>query len=109
MEPVTINHMGKSLTLRLVPMNYSDGRIAIQAYDDKDGLAWGVLTVNVPTVRMEDDESAIKDYSENETWAKPVLDVLMERGDCKRIGTLGLPHCIIPLVRWSESIVEAAA
>lgn len=108
MEPVTIDFKGKQLTLDLVAMTYPNGRLAIQAVDASDGIAWGILTVNVPDLTLDENSTAIKDYDENESWASKVLDALIERGDCKRTGTIALPHNTIPVVTWNPWLVVTA-
>ena len=103
MKPVTIKlDNGKDISLDLSIKQYSNGRIAVQATDNRDGIPWGVLTTNVPDALIDDGCSVIKDYSEHQGWVPEVLQILTERGDCKRVGSLALPHCVVPLVRWSD-------
>lgn len=109
MEPVTIDLKGRKFELALIPIFYRDGNIAVQAIDVKDGIAWGVLTVNVPDQDLGgDNRSAIKDYSENEAWAKQVLSTLVDRGDCKIVGTAQAGYATVPVVEWSPSAVTTA-
>jgi len=58
----TVKFMGEDLQISFA--EYSNGRTAIQLVDDEGPFA--VATTNLPDVEMEDDEVAIKDYSENE-------------------------------------------
>ena len=109
MEPVTIDLKGRKFELALIPIFYRDGNIAVQAIDVKDGIAWGVLTVNVPDQDLGgDNRSAIKDYSENEAWAKQVLSTLVDRGECKIVGTAQAGYATVPVVEWSPSAVTTA-
>jgi len=101
MDNVTITIKGKEFELALIPLTYKDGNIAIQAMDTKDGIAWGVLTVNAPHRPLGGpNRSAIKTYSENKSWADQVLTTLVERGDCKVVGEIDLPYDTVPVVEW---------
>ena len=45
---------------------YENGRTALLLLDATDGQPVATASVNIPEVPLEDDEIAIKDYSENE-------------------------------------------
>ena len=50
--------------------------MAIRAICDNE--TWGVLTVNIPEVELEEDEIIVKTYSENKEWATQLIQKLPE-------------------------------
>jgi hypothetical protein len=57
-------------------LHYYNDRTAIQLIDHNDGEIVAMATTNIPEVDLANDEIIIKNYSENETMDK----VLMEAG-----------------------------
>lgn len=55
---------------------YENQRIAIQFTDTEDGSIITMATVNLPDVKIEENEITIKDYSENEG----ILDEMINQG-----------------------------
>jgi len=71
---------------------YSNGRKALQIIDTEDGCPIMVATVNVPEEPLAENETIIKNYSENEG----VLDFLQENkivGQVKREIRIGFVSC----------------
>lgn len=62
---------GSVVNLTLKQRNYTNGRLALEAYED--GEPFAAMSVNVPDESLDPDEMAIKDYGENEG----VLDFLI--------------------------------
>ena len=58
----------------IVFSKYLNDRTAIMLTDVDDGSPVAIASVNLPDTAMDDDEIAIKDYSENEG----ILEVLVE-------------------------------
>ena len=57
-------------------------RTAIQLLDATEGDPVAMATINMPEVKLEENEVIIKDYSENEG----ILDVLISEGIVERTG-----------------------
>lgn len=58
---------GEQLALGVVG-RYPNGRMAIGA-EDKDGCAYGVLSVNLPNAELEKNEFCVKNWSESMEFA----------------------------------------
>lgn len=76
MQKIKVKSFGEIDELTLVENNYTNGRIGIRAICN--GETYGVLTVNVPHVDLENNEIVVKNYSENKEWVPQVLDQLPE-------------------------------
>lgn len=53
---------------------YSNGRVAIQLTQIETHEPVAVATLNLPGVNLEDNETLVKDYSENEGMLKTLMD-----------------------------------
>jgi hypothetical protein len=51
---------------------YSDGKPRIRVVEE-DGSPYGVLTINIPEVDLEEDEILVKTWSENTPMADTIL------------------------------------
>ena len=71
---------------------YENGRLAIVAYDEL-GALFGKLTVNVPDVKLAENEVVVKTYSENEPWAMQAVRAM--------VGKLVPTGRIVPVGRTS--------
>ena len=74
---VSINFLGKKVTLKLVNRTYDNGRIAIEAVTG--GESFGILTVNIPNADLAKDEVCVKVWNENAYWVPQVLSSLKDR------------------------------
>jgi uncharacterized protein (DUF2141 family) len=74
----TVNSFGSSVELSLKVLAYANGRIAIEALDFSDGEPYGMLTLNIPEIELEQDEIIVKTYSENAHWVPQVLENLRQ-------------------------------
>lgn len=74
MPNVEVVHNGTSCDLLV--HRYGSGQIALALRDSSDGERYCTATVNLPTDRMDADEVAVKNYSEN----AGVLDALTAAG-----------------------------
>jgi hypothetical protein len=76
MNTITINFLGKSVTLSFVEHRYRDnGRLALEAVDALTGEPFGMVTVNLDTP-LADNEVCVKVWSENAAWVPQVLEAL---------------------------------
>lgn len=64
---------------------YANKRIAIKLQSTKDGAPWGVLTVNVPDVHLDDGEILVKTWSENKPFRAPALATGLFQDTGKRV------------------------
>jgi len=60
-----------SLTIRLEFYD-SNGRVALVAYQGME--QYGKITANLPNLDLEPNEFFVKTYSENASWAEPLLE-----------------------------------
>jgi len=74
---------------------YVNNRIALKAYDCDDGIPFLVASVNLPTEKIEPDEIAIKDYSENSGVLQHLIDlgVISEPIRYANNGHVEIPIC----------------
>jgi hypothetical protein len=66
-SPYTIS--GRTFNVRLEKAEYNNSAICLQLLNDggdEDGLPFAVCTVYIPHEQLDEDEVAVKDYSENE-------------------------------------------
>lgn len=68
--------LGSPVRMTLMTGEYENGRVAIFACVDFEH--YGKLTVNMPEVALADDEICVKTWSENEHWARQLLEAAPE-------------------------------
>lgn len=67
---------------------YENDRIALVLVDPKDPTEFiAVATVNVPEVRLTDNQVIIKDYSENEGMLKTLVEAEVVSSPIKQVRT----------------------
>lgn len=69
-----IEMFGEVYVIRLQCHHYENGRLAITAIDIFDNAPFGVLTINMPDEKLEENEICVKTWSENEYWVPQVLE-----------------------------------
>lgn len=69
-EIAQIRACGQELMLRA--RAYRNGRLAV-AVEGRGGEPWGVLTVNLPDLPLQDDEILVKTWDENAPFREPAL------------------------------------
>lgn len=97
-KPCKVNLYGTEYTVQLqVAGTYDNGRIAIQAIDTSDRSPFGMVSVNIPNAPVNEGEFCLKDYSENEGWARAAVDACGLFEDTGRSGASG--HVVVPIYR----------
>ena len=74
---------------------YMDGNTCLLAFL-KNGEQFGVITLNVPEIELEEDEVVVKNYSENRLWIQYIFDsdVIIDTGKRISLGYIeNLPVC----------------
>lgn len=71
----------KKWEVELIVGKYNNGRIALQLIDTEDGIPVATCTVNLPEEELEEDETFIKNWSEN----KGMLDWLKTQEIVKEV------------------------
>lgn len=51
---------------KIIKREYQNGRIALQLISKEDGELVTTATINIPEIELNENETIIKDYSENE-------------------------------------------
>jgi hypothetical protein len=74
----SVTMFGSVFELSFQVLAYGNGRIAIQAIDFNEGDPFGMVTLNIPEVELEQDEVIAKTYSENAHWVPQVLENLKQ-------------------------------
>lgn len=72
---------------------YSNGRKAIELYEEATGEPYMMVTVNIPMVALAENEVIVKDYSENEGIYLALLnaDILAPTGKSTPAGFTNCP------------------
>lgn len=79
---------------------YGNGRTALQLICVSDHSLFATATVNVPDIKMEPGETAIKDYAENKGMLKFLNDNgLVQPGTVRAVKNEWVS---IPIVWWTE-------
>jgi hypothetical protein len=74
----SVDLFGDAVDLSIQVLKYGNGRIAIQAIDLIDNSPFGMITINIPEIELEQDEIIVKTYSENTHWVPQVLENLKQ-------------------------------
>jgi len=68
-----VTAFGDNIQLNLVCREYNNGRLAIQAYDTEEHGPFGMVTINIPSAQLSQDEICVKTWNENEGWVEQLL------------------------------------
>ena len=86
-----LNVCGEVVEMKL--HQYGNGRPAIQLID-QIGCPFGMLTVNIPDIELEENEFCVKDWSENEVLVGAVMeqtDLFEDTGRAVKMGFVMAP------------------
>jgi hypothetical protein len=75
-QSVDVDLYGTIYKVRLIKLKYYEGKTAIEgimASDSDNEEPFSTLSVHIPMTVLEDDEICIKNWSENEQFAKACL------------------------------------
>lgn len=64
--PERVEIQFKQWNCTILKRKYGNGRPAVQLMDAEDGSPVATATINLPDVKLQENEVIIKDYSENE-------------------------------------------
>jgi hypothetical protein len=95
----TVLMAGTFCELSLQVLFYGNGRIAIQAFDHNQSEPFGMLTLNIPEIELEQDEIIVKNYSENATWVPQVLEKLKQHFEPTG-KTVSSGHVTMPIYKF---------
>jgi hypothetical protein len=93
----SLSREGKSFPLLIYKGKYPEGGNTLLFVTTEDGEPFGKVTVNIPGVRLEDDEVLVKNYSENEPWIWSLFEngIISETGLSVPSGWTNIPICKI--------------
>lgn len=91
-KTINVTLGNKNYKVKLERGSYEGGRIAILGYLS-DGEPFSTLSVNIPDIKLLEDEILIKNWSENEAFAKSALQsgYFLNTGKSVRTGFVEAP------------------